>query len=276
MSETIELNTRQGESPGRHPGAAVTWLGHATTLIEVDGARVVTDPVLSGHIGPLVRVAPRPHDEDVAELDAILLSHLHYDHTDLPSLARLDPSTPVLAPRGAGRWLEDQGLRRVRELEVGTEATVGPLRVTATHASHDGRRRPLGAVAEAIGFVVRGSRSAYFAGDTDLFPAMADLAGSVDVALLPVSGWGPTLPEGHLDPKRAAIAATLTAPRLAIPIHWGTFALWPTRAFRRRDPGRRAREFAELVSRHAPAVEVRVLAPGDRTEIPALAAATAR
>ena len=107
-------------------------------------------------------------------------------------------------------------------------------------------------------------------GDTDLFPAMGDLRGTVDVALLPVAGWGPTLPEGHLDPERAATAAARIAPRIAVPIHWGTFALWP-RLLGRRDVAGPAREFASLVSRCAPGVEVRVLAPGQRTEIAATA-----
>jgi L-ascorbate metabolism protein UlaG (beta-lactamase superfamily) len=216
-----------------------------------------------------------PAGAGTGELDAVLLSHLHFDHVDLPSLARLDPATPVLAPRGAGAWLEDQGLRRVTELAPGTSAAAGPLQVTATHAKHDGHRRPFGARAEPIGFVVRGSASAYFAGDTDLFHEMGDLAGSIDVALLPVAGWGPTLGPGHLDPGRAAQAAALIAPRVAIPIHWGTLALWP-RFLRPSDPAGPPREFAELVSKHAPGVEVRVLAPGDATELGALTEAASR
>jgi L-ascorbate metabolism protein UlaG (beta-lactamase superfamily) len=225
---------------------------------------VLTDPVLCDRIGPLVRVGPAPRQEDTEGIDAILLSHLHYDHTDLPSLARLGRSTPVIAPRGAGSWLEAQGLLDVRELTAGEEASIGSLTVTATRAVHDGRRRPLGPSAQPIGFVVRGSGCVYFAGDTDLFPEMADLAGELDVALLPVAGWGPTLGQGHLDPDRAAVAAALIAPRVAVPIHWGTIALWP-HALRPSDPERPARDFAALVERHAPEVDVRVLMPGGST-----------
>jgi L-ascorbate metabolism protein UlaG (beta-lactamase superfamily) len=142
---------------------------------------------------------------------------------------------------------------------------VGDVQVTATPADHDGRRTPLGPTAEAIGFVVRGSRCVYFAGDTDYFAAMGNLTGSVDVALLPVWGWGPTLGPGHLDPQRAAEVAALIAPRVAIPIHWGTFALGrPAR--RPTDPQQPAREFAALAKKRAPATEVRVLAPGETTE----------
>ena len=106
----------------------------------------------------------------------------------------------------------------------------------------------------------------YFAGDTDLFPEMADLAPSIDVALLPVWGWGPSVGPGHLDPERAAAAAALIAPGLAVPIHWGTFAL--PRAFRRRaDPAWPAREFAALAARQAPPVQARVLVPGEQLEL---------
>ena len=237
--------------------------------------RVLTDPVLRDRLGPLVRVAPSPRDADSAGLGLVLLSHLHCDHTDLPSLDRLDASTPVLAPRGAGAWLAEHGLRDVRELAAGEETSVGPLRVTATRAVHDDRRWPLvGPVAKPIGFVLRGSQALYFAGDTDVFPDMADLAGSLDAALLPVSGWGPTLPAGHMGPDGAAAAAALMKPRVAVPIHWGTFALrWPMRPSA---PDPRAHEFAALVARHAPDVEVRVLDPGGRTELHALAPEVAR
>jgi L-ascorbate metabolism protein UlaG (beta-lactamase superfamily) len=152
------------------------------------------------------------------------------------------------------------------EIGVGEERRVGPLSVTAVRAKHDARRRPFGLHAEPLGYVVRGSNSVYFAGDTDLFPAMADLAGSIDVALLPVWGWGPALGPGHLDPARAADAAALIQPRVAVPIHWGTLAL-PRPLRRAMDQSRPAREFQVLTARRAPAVEVRVLAPGDRTEL---------
>jgi L-ascorbate metabolism protein UlaG (beta-lactamase superfamily) len=104
----------------------------------------------------------------------------------------------------------------------------------------------------------------YFAGDTDLFEGMGELRGTVDVALLPVWGWGPSVGEGHLDPERAAQAAAMIDPKLAILIHWGTFALlWA----RDGDSDRHAREFAERVLEVAPRVEVRVLAPGESAEL---------
>ena len=192
----------------------------------------------------------------------MLLSHLHADHADLGSLRRLH--APVIAPSGAGDWLRGAGIEDVREVSAGTEVSVGDVRVIATPALHDDRRRPLGRHADPVGFVARGALGVYFAGDTDLFDGMGELRGTVDVALLPVWGWGPSVGEGHLDPQRAAQAAAMIAPKLAIPIHWGTFALpWA------RDGGsdRHAREFTELAAELAPEVEVRVLAPGESAEL---------
>jgi L-ascorbate metabolism protein UlaG (beta-lactamase superfamily) len=246
--------------------ASIVWLGHSTVLIELDGVRLITDPVLRDRIGPLVRVAEPPEADAARGVDAVLLSHLHADHADPPSLRRVSGQAPILAPMGATEWLRSRGFRDVRELAPGDEARIGDVSIAATPAVHEGRRWPRGPLADAIGFAVRGSRSAYFAGDTDLFDAMSELRGSIDVALLPVWGWGPTLGPGHLDPERAAAAAERIRPRVAIPIHWGTFALsWPAR--RSADLRRPAEEFEAAVGRSSPEVEVRVLSPGQRTEL---------
>jgi L-ascorbate metabolism protein UlaG (beta-lactamase superfamily) len=244
----------------------ITWLGHATVLIELDGTRVLTDPVLGTRVGGLVRIAPPVSPAQATGIDVVLVSHLHADHADAASLRRAGASATVLGPPGAGRWLERQGLARVQELLPGEEFAAGPLHIHAVPAVHEGRRHPLADPSGSIGFLVRGSCSLYFAGDTDLFPEMADIAAQLDVALLPVSGWGPTLGPGHLDPRRAAQAAALLTPRVAIPIHWGTLGL-PLGFARPADPERPARDFETHVARLAPEVEVRVLAPGERTTL---------
>jgi len=245
----------------------VTYVGHATILVELDGVRLLTDPVLRARVGPLRRqVAPPPPDR-WQNLDAVLISHLHHDHADLPSLRRIGRGVPMFVPPGAGTFFERRGFSAVSELAPGESRRVGGIAVTATEATHPGGRLFAGD-AEAVGFLLSGSRRRiYFAGDTDLFDGMEGLGGELDLALLPVWGWGPTLGPGHLDPHRAARAAALLAPRIAIPIHWGT--LYPLGLARvRPDPLRTPpQEFAAGVRGLAPQVEVRVLAPGEATSL---------
>ena len=208
-------------------------------LIEIDGVRLITDPVLRDRVGPLVRIVPDAHV--VGPVDCVLLSHLHADHTDLPSLRALDRSGPVVAPYPAGKWLTGKGVRDVRELLPEGELGVGGLRISATAAVHDSRRRPFGPEAEPVGYVIHGSSSVYFAGDTDLFVGMAELRGNIDVALLPVWGWGASVGAGHLDPTSAAEAAALIAPARSRSRSTGARSRCPGRCGGRRIPsGRRA------------------------------------
>jgi L-ascorbate metabolism protein UlaG (beta-lactamase superfamily) len=169
----------------------------------------------------------------------------------------------VIVPRGLGRLVRRKGFTDIVEVDAGDRVEAGGLGVTATFAEHDGRRGPLGARAPALGFVVAGGKKIYFAGDTDLFDGMAGLAEGLDVALIPVSGWGPGLGPGHLDPERAAQAVGLLGPRLAVPIHWGT--LRPI--IGDPPPPAPADEFRSLVAELAPGVEVCVLAPGEAVEL---------
>lgn len=237
------------------------WLGHATVLIALDGVRLLTDPVLRNRIGPLVRVAA-PVSDGLGALDAVLLSHLHADHADLRSLRRVARRAPVLAPYPAGTWLRNRGIGGALELRRGDETRIGPVGVTAIAASHEPRRWRFGPAADPIGYLISGSASVYFAGDTDLCAEMSDLRGSVQLALVPIWGWGRSVGTGHLDPKRAALAVALIAPEVAIPIHWGTFAVLG-RAPRRAELERPAVEFVALARRYAPTVRVKVLAPGE-------------
>lgn len=244
-----------------------TYVGHATVLIELDGVRVLTDPVLRSRVGHLRRHGGAPAAAVARGVDAALISHLHHDHLDLPSLRMLGGDVPLIAPRGAGAVLRRGGFGKVTELEPGASTRVGPVRISATEAEHGGRRHPLGPSAAAIGFELAASRHIYFAGDTDLFESMGTLADDLDLALLPVWGWGTSLGAGHLDPERAATAVGLLRPRVAIPIHWGTFlpiGIARLRPDLLREP---PTEFARHVATRAPQVEVRVLEPGGATEL---------
>lgn len=249
--------------PAERSPARITYVGHATVLIELDGVRILTDPILRNRIAFLRRRnAGRMKAEHYRDIDAVLLSHLHHDHLDPPSLRLVGTGVDVFVPAGAGDFLRKKGMRRVHELDVGDVAEVVGLRVRATYADHSPKRHPFGIEADCLGFVVEGEYSVYFPGDTDLFPAMAELAEDLDVALMPVWGWGPTLGSGHLDPTRAAEALRLLRPRVAVPIHWG--ALYPTGLgllntdFLTVPPIR----FAEHAAEVAPDVTVRIVEPG--------------
>jgi L-ascorbate metabolism protein UlaG (beta-lactamase superfamily) len=242
----------------------IVFLGHASVLIELEGVRLLTDPLLRGRVAHLRRQAPPVVPGVTAGLDAVLISHLHHDHLDLASLRRLGRDTPLIVPAGAGEWLRRRRFTSVRELSVGEAADVATLAVAAVEARHDGRRLG-GPRASALGYVVRGRRAIYFAGDTELFEGMAELRSGLDIALVPVAGWGPTLGRGHMDALQAARAVTLLRPRVAIPVHWGT--LLPIGLVRRHAPrlADPARLFAAHVAQLAPDVEVRILTPGQET-----------
>lgn len=262
---TIEQNGRNLHSAVER--VVLTYLGHATSLLEVDGVRILTDPLLRRRTAYLRR--PVIHDERmfVENIDAVLISHMHWDHLDIPSLRMLPLGTRVYAPVGARTVLRRAGLLNIHEVRIGDVIEIGAVEIEVTPANHDGYRPPFGPNGESVGYLLHGSKSIYFAGDTDLFPEMASISDSLDVALLPVWGWGPTLGSGHLDPARAAEALASLQPRLAVPIHWGTLCpigmKWTRPRFLTEPP----REFAREAYHMAPEVRVRVVQPGERLNI---------
>jgi len=235
----------------------VTWFGHSTVVIEIDGTRLVADPVLGRRVAHLSREAAVPRDE-LGRIDGVLVSHVHLDHLDVSSLAQFDRSLPVVVPKGAGGILRRRGFGKVHEVEPGDEVCIGSVRVEVVHAEHGVVRRFLRSSTSALGFVAHGSHDVYFAGDTDLFDWMRDF-GPLDVALVPIAGWGPRLPPGHLDPERAAQALTLLRPIAAVPVHWGTFST-PFGEPAGAEPVEAFRRAAEEL---APDVRVRVLRHGE-------------
>ncbi|WP_250279662.1 MBL fold metallo-hydrolase [Frankia sp. Cppng1_Ct_nod] len=292
----------------------VTWWGHSTVLIEDSGIRLLTDPVLGMRVAHLRRRAGMRPARDAAQVDAAVVSHLHADHLDIPSLRLLPPTAPLLVPRGAAALLRGRHpelAERCVEMVPGDRIRVpagdsgigggagggaGGLDVLAVSARHDGSRGPWSRHrGPALGFVITGTRTAWFAGDTALYDAMADLAPlGIDLALVPVGGWGPNLGPGHLDPAGAVEAARRTLPTgtgptrtastgtgptgredpapgqsaVAVPIHYGTF--WPigfdrVRPDRFHEPGR---EFARLADEANLAVRVQVLAHGQSLAVP--------
>ena len=235
-ASTCEASTGQWEAALVTTGL-LTYVGHATTLIEVDGTRLLTDPVLRARVIHLRRLVAVP-DFD-RRVDAILVSHAHYDHLDLSSLRDLPTGVPVIAPHAVARLVRRRTGHDVIAVAPGDRVRVGSVDVVVTEAVHDGRRTPFSGDLGAVGFLIEGTARVYFAGDTDVFDGMRGLAEGIDIALLPVWGWGPRAGPGHLDPEGAAKAAALLEPRVAVPIHWGTLA--SPRVWWRHNPGWPAR-----------------------------------
>ena len=261
---------------------ALHFLGHSTVRVELAGRTVLTDPLLTRSVGPLRRVVPLPDPAAWADVDVVVISHLHGDHLHVPSLRTLGRRPRIVVPRGAGAWLRARGFPRVDELSAGESLTDGDLRITAVPAEHSGHRwgprLTHGPQTESLGHLLEGDgRTVYVSGDTDLFPGMKLLGDrDVDVALLPVWGWGPNLGPGHLDPLRAAEAVARVRPRIAVPVHWGTLTVaglaavpGPLRARTRRllvDP---PRAFAAAVAERGLPTDVVVTEPGAPVLLPA-------
>ncbi|MCB0876184.1 MAG: MBL fold metallo-hydrolase [Solirubrobacterales bacterium] len=242
----------------------ITYLGHATILIELDGTKVLTDPLLRRRVMHLRRVAPDVTDAQLGGTELVLISHAHHDHLDVRSLRRLGGTPRVFCPEPARRAVGSAGLQP-EVMAAGGFARAGAIEVEAVSAAHDGRRFPHDRRSDALGYVLRGAGgSVYFAGDTGWFEEIGEV-GEVDVALLPVAGWGPRLGPGHLDPGEAARAAALIRPRVVIPIHWGTYErVRMNTSGHRSDPARR---FCDQVAELAPGVDAELLAPGASLEV---------
>ncbi|MFN8456207.1 MAG: MBL fold metallo-hydrolase [Anaerolineae bacterium] len=240
----------------------LTFLGHATLLFELAGVRLLTDPILRGRVTFLQHGHPPAQPTFDQPVDVVLLSHLHFDHLDLPSLHQLGLNIHLIVSKGAGHWLQKQGFTQVEEIAIGQTTTVKGVTIRATYARHFRQRYPMGPTADCLGFIIESDYRIYFAGDTDLFPEMVNLASELDVALLPVWGWGPFLGKGHMDPRRAAQTLPLLRPRLAIPIHWGSLHPWGVSRLKPRylvDP---PHDFVQYAAQLAPDVRTVIVPPG--------------
>ena len=246
-------------------GLRLTYVGHATLLIELDGLRILTDPVLGARVGPLRRLGPAPDADALGPIDAVLISHAHPDHFDRASLGRLAGEPLLVVPRGLGSAVAVTG-HPVREIAANERLDLGGVRIRALPARHG--RWLLRPAARPIGYLIEGSTNVYFAGDTALYPEMARLAGHVDVALLPVGRCGPPRGPDRLDPATAVDAARLVGARTAIPIHWGTLHVPGFGAGRWGWGSVDAGEaFAREARAHVPKLDVRVLRPGETTDL---------
>lgn len=246
---------------------AVTWWGHSTATVEIGDTRVLTDPVLLDRVVHLRRRSMSP-SASAARADLVLVSHLHLDHFHVPSLRRLPRGTPVVVPEAGGGLLGGLGLD-VYEAVPGDRLRVAGLDVEVTDADHPAsRHRWSRRASQPLGFRVVGDRTFWFPGDTGPHADVRRIA-PVDLALVPIGGWGPTLGEDHLDPEQAAELVARVGARWAVPVHWGTF--WPV-GLGRVAPAIRHHLFDTPGERFVDATEgsptrAVLLAPGERVEL---------
>jgi L-ascorbate metabolism protein UlaG (beta-lactamase superfamily) len=250
------------------PGLGFTWWGHATVTVELGGVRVATDPLLADRLFHLRRYARSPVGR-AYDADVILLSHLHHDHCHVPSLRGFPPDVPIVVPRGGERYLRGLGSRPLVPAAPGDDLAMAGLRIAVLPATHDGRRNSWSRISPpALGFrVIGGGRSFWFPGDSELRDDMNTID-PVDLALVPIGGWGPTLADGHMHPEAGALAVARVGANWAVPIHWGTF--WPrglrrmARANHRRlftTPGER---FVKAMARDGSGVKAWLAEQGER------------
>jgi len=222
-------------------GLRVTWLGHSTTLIELDGTRLLTDPIWSERASPSRWVGPsRFHPppvalEELPPLDAVLVSHEHYDHLDMATIQALAARTGASfhVPLGIGAHLEAWGVpaARIVEHDWWQDATVaGGVRIVSTPARHfNGRGVPWREGALWTSWSIVGPRHRlFFSGDTGLTETLREIArrlGPFDVALFEIGQYHPSWGQIHLGPQGALEAFTRLGARTLIPIHWSTFVL---------------------------------------------------
>ncbi len=220
-------------------GLRITWLGHSTTLIELDGKRVLTDPSWSERSSPVSWLGPRHWFEppialkDLPRIDAVLISHNHYDHLDYPTLrAMKDWPTKFVVPLGVGAYLEGWGFAadKIVELDWWERAQLGELTIVATPARHASGRTPFDrdATLWASYALLGGEHRVYFSGDTGMFNALHEIGekyGPFDVTMIEVGQYHAGWPDWHIGPEQALKASQWLHGKVFFPVHWGALQL---------------------------------------------------
>jgi N-acyl-phosphatidylethanolamine-hydrolysing phospholipase D len=220
----------------------LTWIGHATFLVQLDGVNLLTDPIWSERTSPVSFAGPRRlvppglRFEDLPPIHAVLISHDHYDHLDLGTVRRLARAhrPTFFVPLGLRPWFEALGIRRVVELDWWQSAPIGALTITAVPAQHSsGRSLLLADQNERLwaSWVVAGpDHRLFFGGDTGYHAGLAEIGrrlGPFHLAALPIGGYSDFRHHhpNHLSPEETVLAFEDLNAALLVPMHWGTFEL---------------------------------------------------
>ena len=231
----------QTQSARIQDAATVTWIGHATLLVEMDGVRFLTDPIWSKRaspiswMGPARRVEPGIPFEDLPKIDFVLISHNHFDHLDLPTLERIaqrDPEVTFYVPLGNAKLLLERGITRVVELDWTQQATLHGVEIHCLPAQHWSKRSLTDTYATlwSSWAVIGPERRFFFAGDTGYFTGFKEIGealGPFDLAAVPIGAYEPTemMDLSHMNPEQAVLAAIDVDADTAVAIHFGTFDL---------------------------------------------------
>jgi L-ascorbate metabolism protein UlaG (beta-lactamase superfamily) len=220
-------------------GLRVTWFGHSSMLVEIDGKRVLTDPMWSDHASPISWLGPSRwyppalELEQLPALDAVVISHDHYDHLDYRSVQRLNAlGVKFVVPLGVGAHLEYWGVpnERLVELDWWEQTEVGGLRIVCTPARHASGRLLFDKDATLwAGYALIGTRHrAYYSGDTGLFPGMREIGerlGPFDVAMIETGQYHRAWPDWHIGPEQAVHASQIVRAKTMLPVHWALLGL---------------------------------------------------
>ena len=238
---TIITRTSEDFASPPQSGLRVTWLGHSSSLIEIDGQRLLLDPVLGPRASPFSCVGPKRFHEpplpvcELPVLDAVVISHDHYDHLDYDTVLQLAPTSVLFVVLlGVGAHLEHWGIspERISELDLWDSHRLGSVELIATPARHFSGRSLTGTDRDRTlwaGWAVLGSQHrVYFTGDTGMFPGFGEIGerlGPFDVALIESGAYNPLWRDVHIGPEQAVIACQLAKAKLLMPVHWATFNL---------------------------------------------------
>lgn len=257
------LFSRQGANPEQNPskpvptdqpakaalatlpesGLRVTWFGHSSSLVELDGVRVLTDPIWSERASPVQWMGPARWFQpliaikDLPPIDAVVVSHDHYDHLDMATikaLAAASPKTRFIVPLGVGAHLEYWGVapQRISEVQWWDEVPVGGITIVSTPARHaTGRLAPSSNKVFWSGYAMIGPKHrAWYSGDTGYLPEFAEIGkrfAPFDVTLIESGQYNPAWPDNHVGPEDAVRTNKLVGGKVLIPVHWALFSLAP-------------------------------------------------